>query len=96
MRGKVLVICPTRQAHSHATCWRDGQITHGVHARTARRATAAPSILRVEPKAYPLFRRPRQRINIPHVLRESRSVFNFAGALLDIASDFDRYLRTHD
>jgi hypothetical protein len=38
MAEKVLVICPTRQAHPHAACWRDGQMAHGVHARTARRA----------------------------------------------------------
>jgi hypothetical protein len=40
MAGKVLVICPTRQARLRAACWRDGQITHGLHARIARRARA--------------------------------------------------------
>jgi hypothetical protein len=38
MAEKMLVICPTRQARLHAACWRDGQLAHGVHARTARRA----------------------------------------------------------
>jgi hypothetical protein len=38
MRGKVLVICPTAQARSRATCWHDGQIEHGFDARTAHRA----------------------------------------------------------
>jgi hypothetical protein len=38
MAEKVLVICPTAQARSHAACWRDGQMAHGMHARTARRA----------------------------------------------------------
>jgi hypothetical protein len=38
MAEKVRVICPTRQARPHAACWRDGQMAHGMHARTARRA----------------------------------------------------------
>jgi hypothetical protein len=38
MAEKVLVICPTRQARSHAACWRDGQMAHGMHARIACRA----------------------------------------------------------
>jgi hypothetical protein len=33
MAGKVLLICPTGQAQSRAASWRDGQISHGIHAR---------------------------------------------------------------
>ena len=36
--GKMLLICPTRQAHQAAADWRDGQFMHDAHARIARRA----------------------------------------------------------
>jgi hypothetical protein len=38
MRGKMFLICPTRQALIAAADWHDGQFAHGPHARIARRA----------------------------------------------------------
>jgi hypothetical protein len=44
MREKIVLICPTPQARTHAADWHDGQFSHGAHAGIAcRRRRNAPS-----------------------------------------------------
>ncbi len=44
MRERIVLICPTEQARTHAADWHDGQFAHGAHAGTARRAKAQRAI----------------------------------------------------
>jgi hypothetical protein len=40
MGEKMLLICPTPQARTHAADWHDGQLVHGAHAGVTRRGSA--------------------------------------------------------
>ncbi len=46
MREKMVLICPTPQARTHAADWHDGQLAHGVHAESACRASRCMSAVR--------------------------------------------------
>jgi hypothetical protein len=39
MSGKIVLICPTRQARKPAADWHDGQLVQKGYAKIARRAT---------------------------------------------------------